>query len=257
MNVILKRMCDNSHPENLEKIKYLTNTPEFQLFSKMVQDFYTYFLLLHLELSAKYPEFGSVQEIEEKAGLISYLKELEFTEQDSITFVNKLYPHGIAQINKILNSHAAPSPSSSDTPQFTLYLSDINYLKDIITRDKGQWGPDIFKLLISFACFARANPHPNGWIKYDSKSKDLIFLVASCFKKEKKYKEYLTNTLHLLYHLDMRVVGSTQPIPCFKLKWMQDINPDTEQPVYTGPASQQTIDNIYYSLSCDKTDIEY
>lgn len=230
----------------------IQQTPYFKLLSRNIQDFYTYLILIHLEgLNVK----------DEKNLLSQYFEFLGFQKEDSTKIIECLYPHLIVKIDSFIqNTNNSLSlldqqnlEESTDFNNF-LYLSsfDIDKISQFIKDDQDKFPPEIFKLLISFAAFSRANFHPNGWIKYDQKSKDYIFYLASVIKKDQKYKEYLTNTLHLIYNLNMRVVGSTQPIPCFQLGWQEPISsPETGASNYLvmiGENSPESIDNFFEFL---------
>lgn len=76
--------------------------------------------------------------------------------------------------------------------------------------------PNICRLLVAFATYARAYPHPSNWIHYDKKT---IMYLAGLDKLRVQEQQSLTNYLHEHYNLNMQVVGSTQPIPCFRFEW--------------------------------------
>ena len=270
MNQMLKNMYetfesqqdDPQSQEILSTIKRVISTTEFKLFSSNVQDFYTYFLFIHLQIpssssSPLSPSEQTKQENYEKQKLTQFILTLGFSQKDAETFIKALDPYALKHLN-ILLGEKNPAlwdiklnfcdlvPLNEAFTDLYLYIApeDLSFLESLISKDKDRWNSDLIKLLISFICFARANPHPNGWIKYDSKSKDYIFYLASCQKKDAKYKEYLTSTLHSVYNLDMRVVGSTQPIPCFKLKWQQQ----PQSLICLGRATPDTINTFYDTL---------
>ena len=133
-----------------------------------------------------------------------------------------------------------------DQEKDKLYLSmeDIGFISDFIVRDRDKYDVELFRLLVSFAAYARANPHPKQWIKCDAKDKNSIFYLASCGNLPAKDKEILTNTLHLVYNMNMRVVGSNQPTPCFKFDWQANQSPIEEEDnclVEIGKACPSTI----------------
>lgn len=136
------------------------------------------------------------------------------------------------------NEDAAGSVDEYSVPEAQLSLYDIKLLKE---KTKNETSIDICKLLVSFLVCARANPHPSNWIKYDRK---VIMMLSSLTKKKVSEQTVLTNTVHNLYNINMRVVGSTQPIPCFNIEW-HDNQPPVNSPenplVDIGPLSPETI----------------
>ena len=230
----------------------IKDSAEFKLLSRNVQDFYLYSILIHLD---------SQPQNSEKILLSQYLVSLGFTEVDATKTIDSLYPYLLEKINYFIGKESDITAALFSSDELDseanfdafIYLSteDIKQLSLFLQEDQDKYSEEVFKLLISFTAFARSNPHPNGWIKYDQKSKDLIFYLASCTKKDQKYKEYLTNTLHLNYNLNMRVVGSTQPIPCFQLAWQLPLK-DQSVLVKIGENSPETIDTFYRVLCCNK-----
>lgn len=79
--------------------------------------------------------------------------------------------------------------------------------------------PRLKALLLAFVVFYRKDYHPTGWVRYDKKN---IFHLAGVSRLSASTQERLTTKLHTLCSLDMRVVGSNQPIPCFTISWLND-----------------------------------
>ena len=63
---------------------------------------------------------------------------------------------------------------------------------------------------------ARENWHPTGWIKYDEQ----VVMQLGGFKNHKKFLEITQKAAK--QGLDFRVVGSKNPILCFKLSWFDE-----------------------------------
>lgn len=120
-----------------------------------------------------------------------------------------------------------------------LSLQDIKILKEKLLHESS---PEVRRLLVAFLIYARANPHPSFWIKYDKK---VVFFLASIQKLKVSEQNDLTIRLHNLYNLDMQVVGSNQPIPCFKISWQAEQEPAADTPdnplVLLGPLNPATI----------------
>ena len=105
-----------------------------------------------------------------------------------------------------------------NTPHISLTLKDYERFTEKIALDD-QMTNQLKRLLLSFIVFYRDNYHSTGWVRYDRNN---IFYLAGLSKISTKQQEKMVNYLHLNYNLDMRVVGSTQPIPCYKIDWLYD-----------------------------------
>ena len=92
--------------------------------------------------------------------------------------------------------------------------------------NKGEF--QLISLLISFMAYARTHPHPKKWIRCGDKDKQKIYLLAG-FPKNMPTKEKLglTTCMHTLYGMNMRVIGSTQPTPCYLFDWQDEAEFDT------------------------------
>ena len=126
-------------------------------------------------------------------------------------------------------------------PEAQLTIKDIELLREKLASEDSK---DAARLLVSFLVYARANPHPSNWIKYDSK---VIMFLSSLQKKRVADQTSLTNKLHCFYGLNLRVVGSKNPIPCFNIAW-HDSQPPVNSPdnplVDIGPLEPSTISNF-------------
>lgn len=136
------------------------------------------------------------------------------------------------------------NPDSGETyvkPEAQLTVKDIELLQEKLSSEDSR---DAARLLVSFLVYARANPHPSNWIKYDSK---VVMFLSSLQKKRVADQTSLTNKLHRLYGLNLRVVGSKNPIPCFNIAW-RDSQPPANSPdnplVDIGPMEPSTISNF-------------
>ena len=126
-----------------------------------------------------------------------------------------------------------------DSEEAKLSFQDIKMLKEKLLHEES---PEIRRLLVAFLVYARANPHSSFWIKYDKK---VINFLASIQKLKVSEQNLLTMRLHNLYNLDMQVVGSNQPIPCFRISWQAEQQPPADSPenplVLLGPLNPATI----------------
>lgn len=101
--------------------------------------------------------------------------------------------------------------------------------------------PQMRALLMSFIIAYRHNYHPSGWIKYDKKN---IFYLADLANLSSARQTAMTNYLHAKYGLNMRVVGSNQPTPCFGFDWLNDQPPvgsEANDLINLGPLSPSTV----------------
>lgn len=100
---------------------------------------------------------------------------------------------------------------------------------------------DLISLLLAFMVVYRFDFHERGYVKY---SRDEIFYLASLSYLPAKTKEVMVACLHSLFDLQFQVVGSTNPIPCFILKWMYEIPHVLDDAVYIGPVQPSTISSL-------------
>ena len=107
-------------------------------------------------------------------------------------------------------------PVSFFTPKTKITVSMQDYTRFTEQVLSKSATPQQAALLFSFLIFYRRNFHKTGWIRYNKKA---IVYLASADKLPMKEQENLTAELHNLFGLDMRVIGSNQPIPCFALPW--------------------------------------
>lgn len=78
-------------------------------------------------------------------------------------------------------------------------------------------------LLGSFRRWAEDHPHASGWIRYE---REAIFRQAGLANLPEADKEDLTRILREDGLLEMRVVGSNEPIPCFRVIQPEDADTD-------------------------------
>lgn len=92
-------------------------------------------------------------------------------------------------------------PNQNSMSGMVLYKKEIEFLKKInnyTTR----------KLMYAFIMYSKINPHPSGWIKYD---KDIVYNLVDI--DQAKNKEVVSDCCK--NGLDLRVIGSKNPITCF------------------------------------------
>lgn len=78
-------------------------------------------------------------------------------------------------------------------------------------------------LLGSFRRWAEDHPHASGWIRYE---REAIFRQAGLANLPEADKEDLTRILRQDGFLEMRVVGSNEPIPCFRVARTENTDTD-------------------------------
>ncbi len=162
----------------------------------------------------------------------NYLLEAGFSDGNAEKIANVLIGTFTANVPFI------ETESDEDKTEAILSLQDIHLLKEKLVHEPD---PFIRRLLISCLVYARVNPHPSFWIKYDRK---VITFLAGVDKLKSSEIIILTNKLHNLYNLNMQVVGSTQPITCFQVAWQADqppVNSEENPEVLLGPLNPATI----------------
>ena len=129
----------------------------------------------------------------------------------------------IAEARALGEDDSSPDYESASSPsgrvRLTLSLLDVNCLRAMLADEPSY---DARRLLVAFAAWGRAHPHPSGWIRCD---RPAIMLLAGLSGLRPSEQEALTQLLHRSYGLDMQVVGSNSPIPCFRLSWLEEEEP--------------------------------
>lgn len=132
----------------------------------------------------------------------------------------------------------------ADAPIAQIPFANYQYLADLplfTTEDSSDEdaknNEDLRRLLLAFLIFYHDNFHPTGWVRYDRKN---IFFLAGLQKASAKTQERLTSYLHKNYGLEMRVVGSNQPIPCFRFEWAAE-NEGKEPRIKLGAFTPETV----------------
>ena len=129
----------------------------------------------------------------------------------------------IAEAKELGEDDSSPDYESAACPsgkvRLSLSLLDINCLRAMLADEPSY---DARRLLVAFAAWDRAHPHPSGWIRYD---RPAIMCLAGLSGLRPSEQEALTQLLHRSYGLDMQVVGSNTPIPCFRLSWLAEEEP--------------------------------
>lgn len=110
-----------------------------------------------------------------------------------------------------------PTPDYADAspnpPRFLLQASEA---PEISRRVKGSPSREASLLLLSLLALRSANPHPSGWIRYDRRQ---AFRIAGLAAAKESLKASLCALLAETQGLEMRVVGSASPTPCFRFAW--------------------------------------
>lgn len=125
------------------------------------------------------------------------------------------------------------------------FMSSVDYERYIsLTSADPHSSPALRSFLLALIVNYRRNFHKSGWVKYDRKS--LVYL-SDIGAMSIKDQEELTCYLHTEYGLNMQVVGSNSPTPCYKIDWLfnqsqpgSHINPFYE----LGPLTPATIHKV-------------
>lgn len=102
----------------------------------------------------------------------------------------------------------------------SLFISKVDYerYQSLIAADP-HVTTEIKHILLALMSVYRRNYHRSGWIRYDRK---VIKYLAGLEGIPSKDLEETMHYIHQEYGLQMQVVGSNYPIPCFKFDWMFD-----------------------------------
>lgn len=160
------------------------------------------------------------------AALAADLPQFGFSEDDS-SRIASAFMKSFDSIRDALAADAAdpsvPDYESAASPsgklRLTLSAQDVSCMKAILADEPSY---DARRLLVAFAAWDRANYHHSGWIRYDRQA---IMCLAGLSSLRPRDQEALTQLLHREYGLDMQVVGSNSPIPCFRLSWLEEEPP--------------------------------
>lgn len=177
------------------------------------------------QLHSIYEAHASLTSKEIAALLVPPLENAGFSAADSAltadAFVRSF--DAIAEARRLGEDQDSPDYESASSPsgkvRLTLSLLDINCLRAMLADEPSY---DARRLLVAFAAWDRAYPHPSGWIRYD---RPAIMCLAGISGSRPSEQEGLTQLLHRSYGLDMQVVGSNSPIPCFRLSWLEEEEP--------------------------------
>ena len=167
----------------------------------------------------------------------------EFPTEVITAMANSIYAKAMAQIEA---DKAAISPNFSENEWENirkLLQENAQAIRDTLWNEPNgevfMVGKDpVADLLVAFTAHALSNYHPSGWIKYDKKA---IISLARLGKLSMAEQEKLTQQLHSSFGINMRVVGSAQPIPCYALPWLSSPQENT-------PVSLMGLENVYYEL---------
>lgn len=105
-----------------------------------------------------------------------------------------------------------------ETPK--AFLTSLDYERFVqFTSVDPDASVDLKAALLSFIINYRRNYHKSGWIKYERKN---ILYLANLLPLALKAQNDILGKLHNDYGLEMRVVGSNNPTPCYKIDWLFD-----------------------------------
>lgn len=177
------------------------------------------------QLHSIYEAHASLGPQEAAALLVPPLENAGFSESDSARIADAFVRSfgAIARAKELGEDKDSPDYESAYSPsgkaRLTLSLLDVNCLRAMLAEEPSY---DARRLLAAFAAWDRAYPHPSGWVRYD---RPAIMCLAGLSGLRPSEQEGLTRLLHRSYGLDMRVVGSNSPIPCFRLSWLEEEEP--------------------------------
>lgn len=177
------------------------------------------------QLHSIYEAHASLTSDEVAALLVPPLENAGFSAPDSARIAGAFVRSfdAIAEARELGEDEDSPDYESASSPsgrvRLTLSLLDVNCLRAMLADEPSY---DARRLLVAFAAWNRAHPHSSGWIRYD---RPAIMCLAGLSGFRPSEQEALTQLLHRSYGLDMQVVGSNSPIPCFRLSWLAEEEP--------------------------------
>ena len=132
--------------------------------------------------------------------------------------------------------------SVTEVPTIAITLNDYQHFADFC-HALPEFSRRCKTLLLALITFYRYNYHPSNWVRYDRKN---IFYLAGLHTKSASTQETLTQYLHKNCGLNMRVVGSNQPIVCYDFSWIHDQPPigDANPLLNFGPMTPVTLRSV-------------
>ena len=180
----------------------------------------------------------TISTIKELKTIIAYWKENVFSYEDLEPFISVLkidLPIKTVSKEEIIKTMLQDSKKSLTDfiyKDIVLYNDEIEYLKTCTNNE-------VRKLLYSFLIYSKLYPHESNWIKYD---KDAIFELSGLECSDNKRVLLFSDCLK--YKIDLTVIGSKNPIICFKFMFPQDDNRVVFREVEYG----ENINNLYNSI---------
>lgn len=177
------------------------------------------------QLHSIYEAHASLTSKEIAALLVPPLENAGFSAADSARIADAFVRSfdAITKAKEFGEDKDSPDHESASSPsgkvRLALSLLDINCLRAMLADEPSY---DARRLLVAFVAWDRAYPHPSGWVRYD---RPAIMCLAGLTTLRPSKQEELTQLLHRSYGLDMQVVGSNSPIPCFRLSWLEEEEP--------------------------------
>lgn len=199
--------------------------------------------------------FGFPESVSTKVAKILYEKFSDASFVSSFCDLQGITPKFSEQQASVSLKYDTPEESDDIWGQM-LFMTTTDYERyKTMTSVDPNISPELKHLLLAFMSVYRRNFHKSGWVKYDRKA---IMHLAGLQGISTKALEELTQYLHQEYGLEMQVVGSNSPIPCFKFQWMFEqqqpgshinqfldfgrLSPETIVQISSGAIEPKTID---------------
>ena len=153
--------------------------------------------------------------------------------------ISHMDTEGIVKI--IINDVYSQKAYKGEEKTLPLFQEEVdfisNYLKSkhqTIEESFSKYEKNITNLLYSFLLYSRYDDYESGWINYNRKR---IFDLAGMSKIAEKVKNAISNMLVGDGVLSFRVVGTKNPILCYKLNWRVEIDAQPKEEIYLAPDS--------------------
>lgn len=199
-----------------------------QLQPQEIQDIYNYFVQ---DITAN-PFISDDELITSLARHLSTI--YTFTIAASLSIAAHLIPHFKNNFADKFVSQDPAAPATSEDGSLktspdsnTAAITEKDYeLYKLMVSANPDATPSLKSLLLALIVVYRQNFHPNGWVKYDRRQ---IMYLAGLLTASSAEQQKITTLLHNSYGLEMQVVGSTNPFPCYRFDWCYNQPPVSSQ----------------------------
>lgn len=195
--------------------------------------------LLDIQKGLGIMETKKIQSLEDLRNLVICCIKDSLSVDDTIRIINSDYEvlfnlKGIPLTQIISLIYCKYKNDIDEIKEFSeigIYESEFLFLKDIVNVSER-------KILYTLLVLSKYNDHPSGWIKYE---KDFIFELWGLKLSNKQKTELLNQCCE--DGIELSVVGSKNPIICFKVKFR-----DIDNNLFIKIPTFKDLKKIYFEL---------